>query len=225
MESCEYLLTANIEMDPLPGFESSGWDQGYGDYRMVPDRGTLRRLSWPPSTALVIADLQKKDESDVTQSPRAVLRKQCGRAESLGFAPMMASELEFYLFRNSYEDIASGDSARPTTTHRIDYQILGTQEVVLGQFSFITTIVTLVVIARLRKFDRTLEEAAQNLGANRFEVIWYITLKYLRPAIVGGFAVAFLMSFENFNTSVFLVGSRATLPINLYAGKSRAKKQ
>ncbi len=96
--------------------------------------------------------------------------------------------------------------------------------VVVGQFSFIATIVTLVIIARLRKFDRTLEEAAYNLGANRFEVIWYITLKYLQPAIISGFAVAFLMSFENFNTSVFLVGSRATLPINLYAGKSRAKK-
>lgn len=88
--------------------------------------------------------------------------------------------------------------------------------VVLGQFSFITTIVTLVIIARLRKFDRTLEEAAYNLGANRFEVIWHITLKYLRPSIVGGFAVAFLMSFENFNTTIFLVSSEATLPINLY---------
>jgi spermidine/putrescine transport system permease protein len=88
--------------------------------------------------------------------------------------------------------------------------------VVLGQFSFITTIVALVIIARLRKFDRTLEEAAYNLGANRFEVIWYITLKYLRPSIIGGAAVAFLMSFENFNTTVFLVGSQATLPINLY---------
>ncbi len=88
--------------------------------------------------------------------------------------------------------------------------------VVLGQFSFITTIVALVVIARLRKFDRTLEEAAYNLGANRFEVIWHITLKYLRPSIIGGAAVAFLMSFENFNTTVFLVGSQATLPINLY---------
>jgi spermidine/putrescine transport system permease protein len=87
---------------------------------------------------------------------------------------------------------------------------------VLGQFSFITTIVALVIIARLRKFDRTLEEAAYNLGANRFEVIWYITLKYLRPSIIGGAAVAFLMSFENFNTTVFLVGSQATLPINLY---------
>jgi spermidine/putrescine transport system permease protein len=88
--------------------------------------------------------------------------------------------------------------------------------VVLGQFSFIATLVTLVVSARLRKFDRTLEEAALNLGANRFEVIWHITLKFLRPAIIGAGAVAFLMSFENFNTTLFLVGHEATLPINLY---------
>jgi spermidine/putrescine transport system permease protein len=88
--------------------------------------------------------------------------------------------------------------------------------VVLGQFSFIATLVTLVVSARLRKFDRTLEEAAMNLGANRFEVIWHITLKFLRPAILGAAAVAFLMSFENFNTTLFLVGHEATLPINLY---------
>ena len=88
--------------------------------------------------------------------------------------------------------------------------------VVAGQFSFITTFVTLVVSARLRKFDRSLEEAALNLGANRFEVIWHITLKYLRPALIGAGAVAFLMSFENFNTTLFLVGSEPTLPINLY---------
>jgi spermidine/putrescine transport system permease protein len=88
--------------------------------------------------------------------------------------------------------------------------------VVLGQFSFITTFVTLVVSARLKKFDRTLEEAALNLGASRWQVIWHITLKFLRPAIIGSGAVAFLMSFENFNTTLFLVGSEATLPINLY---------
>ncbi|GAB6906088.1 PotC1 [Desulfosarcina cetonica] len=88
--------------------------------------------------------------------------------------------------------------------------------VVLGQFSFIATLVTLVVSARLKKFDRTLEEAALNLGANRLEVIWHITLKFLRPAIIGAGAVAFLMSFENFNTTLFLVGSEATLPITLY---------
>ncbi|UCH21700.1 MAG: ABC transporter permease [Deltaproteobacteria bacterium] len=88
--------------------------------------------------------------------------------------------------------------------------------VVLGQFSFIATLVTLIVSARLKKFDRTLEEAALNLGANRFGVIWYITLRFLRPALIGAGAVAFLMSFENFNTTMFLVGSEATLPINLY---------
>ncbi|MGA8019013.1 MAG: ABC transporter permease [Desulfobacterales bacterium] len=88
--------------------------------------------------------------------------------------------------------------------------------VVLGQFSFIATLVTLVVSARLKKFDRTLEEAALNLGANRFEVIWFITLRFLRPALIGAGAVAFLMSFENFNTTLFLVGSETTLPINLY---------
>jgi spermidine/putrescine transport system permease protein len=88
--------------------------------------------------------------------------------------------------------------------------------VVLGQFSFISTLVTLVVAARLKKFDHSLEEAALNLGATRLQVIWHITLKFLRPAIIGAFAVAFLMSFENFNTTLFLVGSQSTLPITLY---------
>ena len=88
--------------------------------------------------------------------------------------------------------------------------------VVLGQFSFITTFTALVVAARLRKFDRSLEEAALNLGAGRLQVIWHVTLKYLRPAIISSAAVAFLMSFENFNTTLFLVGSEPTLPINLY---------
>jgi spermidine/putrescine transport system permease protein len=88
--------------------------------------------------------------------------------------------------------------------------------VVLGQASFIATFVALVVIARLRKFDRTLEEAAMNLGASRIEAIWYITLRYLRPALIGSAAVAFLMSFENFNTTLFLVGSESTIPITLY---------
>jgi len=89
--------------------------------------------------------------------------------------------------------------------------------VVLGQFSFIATFVTLVVSARLRKFDPALEEAALNLGANRFEVIWFITLKFLRPSLLGAGAVAFLMSFENFNTTLFLYSSEETLPISLYS--------
>ncbi|MFW2366906.1 MAG: ABC transporter permease [Desulforhopalus sp.] len=88
--------------------------------------------------------------------------------------------------------------------------------VVLGQFSFIATFVLLVVSARLKKFDHSLEEAALNLGATRFQVIRFITLPFLRPALFGSGAVAFLMSFENFNTTLFLVGSETTLPINLY---------
>ncbi len=103
-------------------------------------------------------------------------------------------------------------------TFQLDVPLLrpGFWLVVLGQFSFISTLVTLVVSARLKKFDRSLEEAALNLGATPLQVIWYITLPFLRPAVVGAAAVAFLMSFENFNTTLFLVGSEATLPITLY---------
>jgi spermidine/putrescine transport system permease protein len=88
--------------------------------------------------------------------------------------------------------------------------------VVLGQSTYITPYVTLVVMARLKKFDRTLEEAAYNLGANRFDVIWHITLKFLKPAIIAGGAVAFVLSFDNFNTTLFLVGSEPTMPITLF---------
>jgi len=88
--------------------------------------------------------------------------------------------------------------------------------VVVGQFSFISTFVLLVVSARLKKFDKSLEEAALNLGASRFDVIRLITIPFLRPALIGAGAVAFLMSFENFNTTLFLIGSDTTLPINLY---------
>lgn len=88
--------------------------------------------------------------------------------------------------------------------------------VVVGQFSFISTFVLLVVSARLKKFDNSLSEAALNLGANRFDTIRLIILPFLKPSLIGAGAVAFLMSFENFNTTLFLVGSDTTLPINLY---------
>jgi len=103
-------------------------------------------------------------------------------------------------------------------TFGIDLKILrpGFWLIVLGQFSFITTIVTMTISARLKKFDPALEEAASDLGANRFEVIWFITLQYLKPSIIGGAAIAFLMSFENFNTTTFLISSQPTLPIILY---------
>lgn len=88
--------------------------------------------------------------------------------------------------------------------------------VVLGQFSFIVTITSLVIAARLRKFDFELEEAALNLGASRLRVLRTVTLPYLAPALFSAFVVAFLVSFENFNTTLMLVGSDAPLTITMY---------
>lgn len=88
--------------------------------------------------------------------------------------------------------------------------------VVLGQFSFVTTITSLVITARLKKFDYTLEEAALNLGATRVQVLRTVTLPFLRPAMIAAGIVAFLVSFENFNTTLFLVGSESPLTITMY---------
>ncbi len=88
--------------------------------------------------------------------------------------------------------------------------------VILGQFSFIATITTLVIGARLQKFDQSLEEAAMNLGADRLTAVRTITMPYLAPAMIGAFVVAFLMSFENFNTTLMLVGSDAPLTIAMF---------
>lgn len=92
----------------------------------------------------------------------------------------------------------------------------GTLLVILGQFSFIATIATLVISARLQKFDRTLEEAALNLGASRLTAIRTITIPFLKPALIGAFVVGVLMSFENFNTTLMLVGSDAPLTIAMF---------
>ncbi len=88
--------------------------------------------------------------------------------------------------------------------------------VVLGQFSYIVSIATLTITARLKRFDITLEEAAYNLGASRLAVLWTITLPYLRPALIGSAAISFLMSFENFNTTLMLVGSDSPLTVMMY---------
>jgi len=88
--------------------------------------------------------------------------------------------------------------------------------VVLGQFSYIVTIATLLISARLKRFDHTLEEAALNLGASHFAVLRTILLPFLRPALIGSAAISFLMSFENFNTTLMLVGADAPLTVTMY---------
>ncbi len=98
----------------------------------------------------------------------------------------------------------------------LDFLRPGLLLVILGQFSFITTITSLVIAARLRKFDYAMEEAALNLGAGRLRVLRTITLPFLRPALIASGLVAFLVSFENFNTTLMLVGSDAPLTITMY---------
>jgi len=88
--------------------------------------------------------------------------------------------------------------------------------VVLGQFSYIVSIATLTISARLKRFDLTLEDAAYNLGASRGAVLWTVTLPFLRPALIGAAAISFLMSFENFNTTLMLVGSDPPLTVMMY---------
>jgi len=98
----------------------------------------------------------------------------------------------------------------------LDFLRPGLPLVVLGQFSFIATIATLTISARLRRFDRTLEEAALNLGASKAAVFGTILLPYLRPALLGSAAISFLMSFEDFNTTLMLVGADSPLTIMMY---------
>ena len=98
----------------------------------------------------------------------------------------------------------------------LDFLRPGLPLVVIGQFSYIVSIATLTIAARLKRFDTTLEDAAFNLGASRAAVLWTVTLPYLRPALVGAAAISFLMSFENFNTTLMLVGSDPPLTVMMY---------
>ncbi len=98
----------------------------------------------------------------------------------------------------------------------LDFLRPGLPLVVAGQFSYIVSIATLTIAARLKRFDPTLEEAAFNLGASRAAVLRTVTLPYLKPALIGAAAISFLMSFENFNTTLMLVGSDAPLTIMMY---------
>ena len=98
----------------------------------------------------------------------------------------------------------------------LDFLRPGLFIVIMGQFAFVTTITTLVISARLRKFDMSLEEAALNLGATKWEAVKTITLPFLKPAMIGAGIVCFLMSFENFNTTLMLVGSDSPLTITMF---------
>ena len=128
VEGCNYLLALEMEMDPVPGYEIASWEQGYGDFGVTPDMATLRRIPWLEGTALVLGDVGWHDGSPVQPSPRQVLRAQIERAESLGLTPMVGSELEFYLLRETYAEAhASGYTGlTPSVPYILDYHILAT---------------------------------------------------------------------------------------------------
>jgi glutamine synthetase len=128
IEGCNYLLALDMEMDPVPGYEMANWEGGYGDFAIVPDLQTLRRVPWLDRTALVLCDVANHDGSPVVASPRQVLIAQYERAKEMGFTPMMATELEFYLYKESYAEAHSKDyrDLTPTIPYILDYHVLAT---------------------------------------------------------------------------------------------------
>ena len=128
IEVCDYLLAVDIDMQPLPGYRFTNWDTGYGDLLVAPDYSTTRRLPWLPGTAMVLGDLYGADGQPVEVSPRRVLRRQIERAAERGLLVRCATELEFFLFEDSFEEAARKGwrDLVPHTSTIEDYQLLQT---------------------------------------------------------------------------------------------------
>src|SRR5215204_379305 len=128
IEGCNYLLALDMEMDPIPGYEMANWEGGYGDFAIIPDLSTLRRIPWLDRTALVLCDVANHDGSAVVASPRQVLIAQYERAQAMGYTPYFASELEFYLYKESYAEAHEKGyrDLTPTIPYILDYHILAT---------------------------------------------------------------------------------------------------
>ncbi len=126
---CNYLLATDLEMATPPGYAATSWAAGYGDYVMRPDLATLRRLPWLEATALVLCDVLDHDtHAPVAHSPRQMLKGQIARLEAAGLAAMMATELEFFLFAQSFAELAAGGyrDLQPIGAYNEDYNILQT---------------------------------------------------------------------------------------------------
>ncbi|MBN2495594.1 MAG: glutamine synthetase [Deltaproteobacteria bacterium] len=128
IHACNYLLTADMELEPLPGFAFTSWDKGYGDMGMLPDLKTLRAVPWFEGSALVICDLIDHHGEPLALGPRQILKAQIRACEKAGLRPMMASELEFFLFRGLPHELRQRgfQALEPSTDYLIDYDILGT---------------------------------------------------------------------------------------------------
>ncbi len=128
VEGCNYLLALDMEMDPVPGYAMANWESGYGDFGMIPDFATLRRIPWLEKTALVLSDVAWAGGKPVRPSPRQVLRAQIERCRALGMEPMFGTELEFYLIKETFADAHARGyvGLTPSVPYILDYHILAT---------------------------------------------------------------------------------------------------
>jgi glutamine synthetase len=128
VEGCNYLLALDMDMEPLPGYEMANWEDGYGDFGIMPDMSTLRTIPWLDRTAMVLADVVNHDGSSVVASPRQILIAVYEKAQEMGFTPYAASELEFYLYKESYAEAweKGYKDLTPTIPYILDYHILAT---------------------------------------------------------------------------------------------------
>ncbi len=131
-EGCNYLLAVDVDMNTVDGYAMSSWERGYGDFAMTPDLATLRRVPWQPGTAMLLADLEWLDGSGpVVASPRQILRKQLDRLAAHGLTAYAGTELEFVLYRDSYEEAwrRAYRDLTPANQYNVDYSLLGTARV------------------------------------------------------------------------------------------------
>jgi glutamine synthetase len=130
-EACNYLLAVDVEMNTVDGYEMSSWERGYGDFEMVPDLSTLRPVPWHEKTVLCLADLRWVSEEPVVASPRQVLRAQLERLAERNLEAFAATELEFIVFKDSYEEAFEKGyrDLKPANQWNLDYSLLGTARV------------------------------------------------------------------------------------------------
>jgi len=130
-EGCNYLLAVDVEMNTVDGYAMSSWERGYGDFVLRPDMSTLRPVPWQAGTAMVLCDIAWEDGADVVASPRQILRRQLDRLAERGWTANAGTELEFMLFRETYE--AAWHKAYreldPANQYNVDYSLLGTARV------------------------------------------------------------------------------------------------
>jgi len=130
-EGCNYLLAVDVDMNTVGGYAMSSWERGYGDFVMVPDLATLRRVPWQDGTVALQADLQWEDGTDVLASPRQILRRQLARLAEAGMRAYVGTELEFIVFQDTYEQAWSSGyrDLTPANQYNVDYSMLGTARV------------------------------------------------------------------------------------------------